>query len=289
MSITTYQIYLLAGFVILGLVDLYLYRYPIFHPIVLLTGVGYFWSEFSHGLIVGGVLELIFGIAQIRETRRLNLILYAGGLAIYLNQQTHNINLSLCMAFGLLLALGLQLIMEPVRDWLRWLILVVFSIAAVFLLPLLGEILGYIPASLLNHIAVAGGILPWIFFAYAIWSLSSRTRHREVTLAIPAILIGSYLAIRLNFWGAVVFVGVYYILDVLLKHREVEAIRWLDWLLVIVGIYLMLPNLSWLIVGVFAGILILNIVLVVRKFAPLEIYLLILIIGIILSQGRLLS
>lgn len=286
--ITTYEIYLLIGFLSLGLIDLYLHRYPLFHPIVILPVVGWFWGDLDTGLIIGALLELIFGIAQLRETRRLNLVLYAGGLAIFLNQQTHNINLTLCLSMGLLIALVLQLMITSVRDWLKWLLLVAFSLVVVFLLPWSGEIFGLIPASVLQQISVAGSIVPWIFFAYAIWNLQQTNRQREVILLIPAIIIGALITLRLFFWGPVVFLGIYYLLDTVLKGKEVKVFYWLDWLLLIVGIYLFLPELSWTTFSIFAGILALNILLVARKFAPLEIYSIMLVSGIILHQGGLL-
>lgn len=286
--ITTHEIYLLIGFLSLGLIDLYLHRYPLFHPIVILSVVGWFWGALDTGLIIGALLELIFGIAQIRETRRLNLVLYAGGLAIFLNQQTHNINLTLCLSIGLLIALVLQLVITSVRDWLKWLLLVAFSLVVVFLLPWSREIFGLIPANVLQQISVAGSIVPWIFFAYAIWNLQQTNRQREVVLLIPAIIIGTLITLRLFFWGPVVFLGIYYLLDTVLKGKEVKVFYWLDWLLLIVGIYLFLPELSWTSFSIFAGILALNILLVARKFAPLEIYSIMLVSGIILHQGGLL-
>lgn len=286
--ITTYQIYLLIGFLFLGLIDLYLHRYPLFHPIVILPVVAWFWGELETGLILGALLELIFGIAQIRETRRLNLVLYAGGLAIFLNQQTYNIDLILCLSLGLVVALGLQLLIKPVRDWVRSLILIAFTVVVIYGVPFSKEIFGLIPANLFHQISVAGSILPWIFFAYAIWSLQQGNRQREAILIIPAIIVGAVITMRLFFWGPLVFLGIYYLLETVLKGQEVKAFYWLDWVLLIGGIYLFLPEISWTTLSIFLGVLLLNILLIVRKFAPLEIYLIMLVTGIMLNQGGLL-
>ncbi|MCK4257866.1 MAG: PTS sugar transporter subunit IIC [Halanaerobiales bacterium] len=282
---TLYQIYLWVGFVALGLIDLYLARFPIFHPIVLVSIVGWFWNDLQTGLVVGGMLELIFGIARMCKTHRLNLVLFAGGLTIYLNQQTYNINLVLSMTFALLVAIGLHLLIEPLQDWLKGLSIVVVSGMIVFLLPFTRELFGFIPAQLLNQIAVAGGVLPWIFFAYAIWGLIDRTSNRKIIIGIPAILVGSILNMRAFIWGPLVFVIIFYFLDYLFKARELPALRWINLGLILCGIYLMLPDLAQPTLLVFTGLLALNILLVVRKFNPLEIYLIVFVAGIILSQG----
>ena len=284
---TTY-LYLFIGLLSLSLIDLYLSRYPLFHPIVILPVLGWFWGDVHTGLVIGALLELIFGIAQILETRRLNLVLYAGGLAIFLNQQTDNINLILCLSLSLVIALGLELLIKSVKDWFKWLILIVFTVVVIFGLPYSTEVFDLIPANLLQQIWVAGDILPWIFFAYGIWSLQRGNHRREVILIIPAIIVGAVITMRLFFWGPLVFLGIYYLLDTVFKGREIKAFYWLDWALLIIGIYLFLPEISWATLSIFLGVLILTILLIVRKFAPFEIYLIILGTGIILSQGGLL-
>ncbi len=288
--LTIYQIYLWIGFVVLGLIDLYLANFLIFHPIVMVSAVGWFWNELHTGLIVGGMLELIFGIAQFTKTRRLNLVLFAGGLVIYINQQTYNINLFLSLTLGLLIAFGLQLLMEPLQDWLKWFVLVMASGIIVFLLPFGRELFGLIPAQLLNQMAVAGGIVPWIFFAYAIWGLMRRNYKKEIVIGIPAILVGSILNMKSFMWGSLAFIVIFYLLYFVLerayaRNRELSALKWINLSLIFCGIYLLLPNLTQTTLWVFAGLLGLNLLLLVRNFAPLEIYLIVFLAGIILTQG----
>ncbi|AZR72254.1 hypothetical protein BBF96_01880 [Anoxybacter fermentans] len=282
----SYQIYLWVGLMVLGLIDLYLSRYPIFHPIIMVAAAGWFWSELNTGLIVGGFLELIFGIAQLKGNRRLNLVLYAGGLAIYLNQETYNINLILCLTLGLLLALGLQSLMEPLRNLLKWLVLGVFSGAIIILVHLGRDLLGLIPAQFLSQISIAGEVLPWIFFAYAIKGLIERIDNKETVQAIPAILIGSELNMEQYIWGPIAFIILFYLFDIVFRGREFKVLLWIDWVLIVIGIYINLQFFGF--IWVFAGLLGLNLLFITRNFAPLEIYLLNFIAGIILSQGGLL-
>lgn len=289
MLLSTDQIYLWVGFIILGLADLYLYKYPLFHPIVFVPAAGWLWGDLSNGLIVGGTLELIFGLAQLKESRRLNLILYAGGLALFINQVTDNINLTLCITIALLLAFGLQMAVDKLKEWIRVAVLIVLSGAIIFVLPLGGEILGWIPAQLLNQMAIAGEILPWIFYAYALVGMVGKTRDKDLEVGIPAILVGSVLCFREYFIGPVVFVMIYYLLDSLLRDHHWRALWWLDWALLAVSIYFLLPNFLQPTLWVFIGVLVFNVLLVLRDFAPLEIYLLIFIAGIILSKGNLLT
>lgn len=286
MIFSMHQIYLWAGLLGLGLADLYLARYPMFHPIVLVSAVSWLWKDLSNGLIVGAMLELIFGLAQQTDNRRLNLVLYAGGLTVYINSQTHNINLILSLTLALLLCVGVQLVMERLRDWLKWIFLLVISGAVVFIMPLGKELFGFIPVQFLNHISVAGEVLPWIFFAFAAVGLIKRSA--DVEIAIPAILVGSILNMKSFVWGPIVFVFIYYLLDAILKERSVPLLWWLDWGFLVLGAYFLLPNLLHNTIGVFFGVLVFNVLLVFREFAPLEIYLLIFVAGIILSKGGLL-
>lgn len=289
MFLSTDQIYLWVGFIVLGLADLYLYKYPLFHPIVFVPAAGWLWGDLSNGLIVGGSLELIFGLAQLKESRRLNLILYAGGLALYINQVTDNINLTLCMTMALLLAFGLQIALEKLKEWVRIVVLIAVSGLMLFVLPLGGGMLGWIPAQLLNQMAVAGEILPWIFYAYALVAMVGRTRDKDMEVGIPAVLVGSILCFREYFIGPLVFVFIYYLLDALMRDRHWRYLWWLDWALLAVSVYFLLPNFLQPTLWVFVGVLIFNVLLVLRNFAPLEIYLLIFIAGIILSKGNLLT
>lgn len=303
-----FQIYLLIGFLIMGLIDLYLSSYPIFHPIVVLPILGWFWGEMSVGLIVGGILELVFGVAQIKNSRRLNLILYAGGLGIFFNDVSNNINLIFCLTLGLLIALGIGRVLITIRDEFKWVILLISSLAIIYLIPFASELPGLLPAKFLNQISIAGGILPWIFFAYSIWGLTSKGRDREIILIIPAVLVGSILNLKTSIFtssfrlvlgpelgsalrpilGPVVFLFLYYFFELVFKKRDVKILFWVDWILIGLSIYLLLPDFTWTTLGIFAALLGLNTLLVIRKFSPLEIYLLTFLIGIVLSQGRLL-
>lgn len=286
--ITMEQVYLWAGLLILGLADLYLYRYPVFHPLVLIPAVGWLWGDLSTGLVVGGMLEFVFGLAYFSGIRKLTLILYAGGLAVLLNQGTHNINLILSLTIALVISLGVESAVRSLKDWQKWLVILGLSGVFVFLMPLIEELYGRIPAGFLNQVAVAGGILPWIFFAYALWGLYQSSRSKEITLAIPAILIGSMLSLKIYFWGPLVFVAIYYIFLLGLKNREIRSVSWIDGALIILGIYVLLPNLAVITFWVFGGLLALNTLLVARKFSPIEIFLLNFIAGIILARAGLL-
>ena len=286
---TAYQIYLALGLLVLGLIDLYL-NYPFFHPIILLTIAGWLVGDLGVGLIVGGILELIFGIAQIKWSRRLNLILYAGGLAIYLNLKTHNINLIFCLTLGLIIAFIIQLIIEKVDRWLQGVVVAIFSALLILLIPYGSELLGYIPAQVLNKIAVAGGILPWIFYAYAIKELADSGKGSQVIYSIPAIMIGSELAVRGISWAPLVFIAIYYSSHYDFKSNYI-FIYWVHFPLVIGGmyIYLNLFSFSLPILFIFTGIVGLNMLFIARHFAPFEIYLLNFLAGIILSHGGLLT
>lgn len=285
---TMEQVYLWTGLLILGLADLYLYRYPVFHPLVLIPAVGWLWGDLSTGLVVGGTLEFVFGLAYFHGIRKLTLILYAGGLAVVLNQGTHNINLTLSLGIALLISLGIESAIRSLKDWQKWLVMLGISGAFVLLLPQIGELFGSTPAGFLNQVAVSGGILAWIFFAYAIWGVFQSSRSKEITLAIPAILVGSTLSLKLYFWGPVAFVLIYYILLFGLKNREIGSVSLIDGALIILGIYVLLPNLAVMTFWVFGGLLALNILLVARKFSPLEIFLINFIAGIILARAGLL-
>lgn len=282
-------IYFWVGLLGLGLADLYLSRYPVFHPIVWIPVVAWVWGDLSTGLVVGGMLELIFGLAYFTDLRKLTFILFAGGLAVVINLDTHNINLILSMTIAIMIALVVESSLRSLVDWQKWLVLFGSSGALVFLIPFAGQLYGQIPAGFLNEVAVAGGILPWIFFAFAIWGLFQSDQSKEFTLALPAILIGSVISLKIYIWGPVIFLAIYYILFFTLKDREVRTTSWIDGALLILGIYVLLPNLALTTFGVFAGLLLLNILLVARKFAPIEIYLLIFIAGIILTKAELLS
>lgn len=285
----TEQIYLWVGLLVLGLADLYLYKYPMFHPIVMLTAAGWAWGDVTTGLIVGGIFELVFGLAQLTDARRLNLTLYAGGLALFLNQVTQNINIILSMTIGLILAFALQAGLEKVKEWHRWLILTGLSGILVFILPLGKEMFGWIPSQLLSQMSISGGILPWIFFAYAIAGIVGKNKDHAIEMAIPAVITGSVLNLQSFIWGPIVFVFLYYIMDALIKDRNWAYLPWLNWVLLIAGAYFLLPNLLIMTFWVFLGMLVFNYLCVTRGFAPLEIYLLNFIIGIILSRGGLLT
>ena len=288
MIFSTHQIYLWVGLFVLGLADLYLARYPLFHPIVLCSAAGWIWGSLSNGLIVGALLELIFGLAQEMDRRKLSLVMYAGGLAIYINQQTFNINLLLSLTLALVLAIGVQLIIERLADWLKCVVLFGLSGAFVFAMPFGKNMFGLIPAQLLNQIAIAGEIIPWIFFAFAVAGLIWRKKGNSVLTAIPAILAGSILSMKSYYWGPIVFVFIYYLLDAILKDRNAKLLWWLDWGFLIIGAYFLLPNFAHATIGVFFGVLLFSVLLVLREFDPLEIYLLIFVAGIILSKGGLL-
>ena len=194
-----------------------------FHPVLLTPALGWFLSPavlnlsqgtFSAGVVIGILVELLWGSNLVDYTAGLQYGLLTSLLAVSLVAFTSNINLLFPLSLVVLLLYSWQETVGHFSDK-KWYIYLLggFNFLVLVGSPLVGGVLGWLPADILDNITVAEGLLPAIslgfIFVQGIFPVFKRDNIWYYAYLL-ATLMTTVLMLNGEVWAVVFFPLVWY-------------------------------------------------------------------------------
>lgn len=196
------------------------------HPIIVTPLLGLFFGMkgFSTGVTVGVIVELIWGSNLLNYNIGLKYPLLLSLLTLLVNIFTGNISLFFNLALIVVLVFSFQEGLGWLEERDYFVILVfLFSLVVLAGLPLIKELLGFIPAEFLNDIAVSGSLLPVVGLAgFLIKNLNSEVERQNLwnyCYAIAVILSAVFL-FKGYYWAILLFPLNSYLLYILWDYSR---------------------------------------------------------------------
>lgn len=195
-----------------------------FHPLLWAPALGWLLSPsvlnlskglFSAGIIIGVLTELLWGSNLVDFTAGLQYGLLASLLAVSLVALTGNINLLFPLSVVVLLLYSWQETVAVYFSEKKWYIYLigVFNFLILLGAPLIKQLLGWLPAEILDNITVAEGLLPAValgfIFVQGIFPVFKRDNIWYYAYLL-ATLMTSVLMINGKAWAAILFPLVWY-------------------------------------------------------------------------------
>ena len=195
-----------------------------FHPLLLTPILGWLLSPavlnlskgtFSAGIIIGVLVELLWGSNLVDYTAGLQYGLLAGLLTLSLVALTANINLLFPLSLVVLLLYSWQETAAAYFSNKKWYIYLVglFNFLILLGAPLVSQVLGWLPADILDNITVSEGLLPAValgfIFVQGIFPIFKRDNIWYYSYLL-ATLMTSVLVLNAKPWAIMFFPLVWY-------------------------------------------------------------------------------
>jgi PTS system mannose-specific IIC component len=189
-----------------------------FHPILLGPAMGLLLSPYalnlsdgalSTGITIGVLTELLWGSNLVDFTAGLESGLLACLLTIPLVALTGTMNLIFPLSLVVLLVYSFQESLGYFSSQ-KWYIYIValFNLMVLLSAPLLQNILGWVPAGILDNLALAGGLLPAValgfIFVQGVFPIFKRDNIWYYSYLLATLLI-SVLMINGEAWASIFF------------------------------------------------------------------------------------
>ncbi|GAB6138032.1 hypothetical protein [Halanaerobaculum tunisiense] len=284
----------------------YLYRIVDFklqvllHPILLtpLLGSYFGWGGFTTGIILGALVELLWGSNLVDYLGGLKYGLLVSLLTVVLMYLTQNISLYFNLSLVLILVFSLQQSLGFLEEEKYFVGLVfLFNLVVLSSAPLIKLILGWIPAQFIDSLQISGGLFPLAGLAiFVVQGLDPTLRRDNVWYYAYglATLVTIVFVFNKYYFGLIFFPLVWYTVYYLWHSiRKVEFKDYLKWAVAILA-FILAPEIveisSPLVTGSVGYILLVDILLTAivglqfMELTALESYFIILLLGVIGSQ-----
>ncbi|GAB6100145.1 hypothetical protein JCM16358_20240 [Halanaerocella petrolearia] len=277
------------------------FRWQVFlHPILLTPLVGLFfgWGGFTTGLIVGALVELLWGSNLVDYESGLKYPLLVSLLTIVLMHLTQNISLYFNLGLVVILTYSFQESLDFLQDKKYFIGLVfLFNLIVLSSASLIKLMLGWIPAQFIDSLQISGGLLPTVglalFLVQSFKPIFKRDNIWYYGYSI-ATLVTAIFVFNRYYYGLLFFPTIWYTVYYLWHQiRELKFKKYLKYSIAILALILA-PKIieigSFLVTGPISYILWVDVLLgvfaILRffKLTVIESYFIIMALGIAGSQ-----
>ncbi|MGM0502880.1 MAG: hypothetical protein ACQERJ_10140 [Bacillota bacterium] len=209
-----------------------------FHPILLAPAIGLLLSpqflnvskgSLSAGVTIGVLVELLWGSNLVDFNAGLQYGLLTSLLATSLVALTGNLNLFFPLSLVVLLVYSFQ---ESVGNFStkKWYIYAVglFNLLLLLSAPLIKELLGWIPAQILDNITVAGGLIPAValgfIFVQGIFPIFKRDNIWYYSYLLTT-LFSAALILNGESWASLLFPFVWFSIYYLWNQSKIIELK----------------------------------------------------------------
>jgi PTS system mannose-specific IIC component len=275
------------------------------HPILLspLVGACFGWSGFTTGVMIGAIVELLWGSNLVDYQAGLKYGVLASLLTVVLIDLTGNISVFFNLSLVLILVFSFQVAVSSLTDKKYFPGLVfLFNLIVLSGAPLIKLILGQLPAQFLNNIEVAGGLSPAVGLALLLLEAVKPTFKRNnvwyYSYCLAAIVTSAFVLnnryLGLMFFPLIWYTGYYFwaqVRDLTVKDYLQRAVI----LLAVIFAPVIVEINSYFVNGTIQQILWVDAVLGLAaslrffRLTPIESYFIIMLLGIAGSQFAILG